>query len=131
LDSLELHRLQKQIKAEQKRLKKQRKSHDAEEDNEAQEDQEEEDSDLEIVNRDLAEKGKLMTFVEKVNNVEKLNERLGELQSNFYNRLSRNRVTKKKGKIPWVEHFSVVNEHELDIPEELAVHDDLKRELAL
>ena len=56
--------------------------------------------------------------------------RLGELQLNFYNRLDSKRLIRKQGKVPFTEHMTVNGEELVDIPDQLEVHNDIKREIA-
>ena len=57
-------------------------------------------------------------------------QRLSELKSNFYNRLESAKLIKKQGKVPFIEHLSLSNPQPLSVPDQLEVHNDLKREIA-
>jgi len=65
-----------------------------------------------------------------INKEDELLERLREIQVNFYNRLESNRQVKKTGKIPFTEHMTVTHEKAVVVPEQLAVNEDIKREVA-
>ena len=52
-----------------------------------------------------------------------------KLKDEFYNRLNSKKLIKKQGKVPFVEHMTVVNDTIVVLPDNAAVHNDLKREL--
>ena len=59
-----------------------------------------------------------------------MEERLKEIQSNFYNRLESAKLIKRQGKIPFTEHMTVSGDHVVQIPTDLPVHNEIKREIA-
>lgn len=61
---------------------------------------------------------------------EKILERLDEVEKNFYNRLESARLIKKQGHVPFTEHMSVTHKDPVKVPEQLAVKDEIKREIA-
>ena len=96
------------------------------------------DSDLEIVSQ---EEETIQQFgLKAINNEERIKERLEELKANFYNSMASKKLIKKEGRVPFIEHLTVgkrqmiiyylVNDKPVDVPDTLAVHDDIKRELA-
>lgn len=92
------------------------------------------DSDVEIAARDQL--GANAEFTSKfgqkaINNEEKLKQRLKELQMNFYNRLESKKLIKKQGHVPFTEHMSCTHNNPIAITDQLQVHDDIKREIAL
>ncbi len=104
---------------------------------------EEKDSDLEIAARggqneeESEEEGDLDTKIREkfglrgINEKEKILKRLGEIRANFYNRLSSQKlINNTKGRIPFSEHMTITHENPLVVPEQLNVHDDIKREIA-
>jgi len=44
-----------------------------------------------------------------INNEAAIEERLASLKSNFYNRLSSNKLIKKEGRVPFIEHLTISN----------------------
>ena len=66
-----------------------------------------------------------------INDEEGMKVRLKELQANFYNRLESAKLIKKQGKIPFTEHMTVTGDKAIEVPAELQVHDEIKREVAL
>ena len=58
-----------------------------------------------------------------------LDEITQKLQDQFYNRLNSKKLIKRQGKVPFVEHCSIYNPGIVVLPENDAVHKDLKREL--
>lgn len=65
-----------------------------------------------------------------INNEESILERLKEVELSFYNRLESKKLIKKQGRVPFTEHMTIVSPESVVIPEELAVQDDIKREVA-
>ena len=65
-----------------------------------------------------------------INDEAGLEDRLKEVQGSFYNRLESARLIKKQGKIPFTEHMTVAGATVV-VPTELAVHQDIKREIGL
>jgi predicted GTPase len=73
--------------------------------------------------------------------VKRIEERLLELKSNFYNRLDKEKQIKRHGKIPFIEHMTLSKSSLLNsfsaasepivLPENTTIHDDIKRELVL
>ena len=60
-----------------------------------------------------------------------MTERLKEIQANFYNRLESAKLIKRQGKIPFTEHMTVSGDQFVEIPTDLPVHNEIKREIAL
>lgn len=96
-----------------------------------------EDSDLDAVDMDEGEGGegdeeelKEEIFQQKnVYRSKDLDEMTQKLKDDFYNRLNSKKLIKRQGKIPFVEHLSLINDSIVVLPENAAVHNDLKREL--
>lgn len=96
-----------------------------------------EDSDLDAVDFDEGEGGegdqeelKEETFQQQnVYRSKELDEMTKKLKDDFYNRLNSKKLIKKQGKIPFVEHMTLINDGIVVLPENAAVHNDLKREL--
>ena len=65
-----------------------------------------------------------------INDIEGLNTRLTEIKGNFYNRLDSAKLIKRQGKIPFTEHMCVSGDNLVEIPTELPVHNEIKREIA-
>ena len=89
---------------------------------------------MEIAARDKLENDAAFTkqFGQKaINNEEKLRQRLREVQLNFYNRLESKKLIKKQGHVPFTEHMSCSHADPIKIADQLQVHDDIKREIAL
>ncbi|CDW84423.1 UNKNOWN [Stylonychia lemnae] len=77
------------------------------------------------------EKEKIQQFAQRgINNEDMILKRIREIRANFYNRLESKRLIKKQGRVPFTEHMTITNEHPMVVPESLAVHDDIKREMA-
>jgi hypothetical protein len=63
------------------------------------------------------------------------------VKANFYNRLQSNKLIKKEGRIPFIEHLTIsityniltliASENPLVIHDQLKINDDIKREMAL
>jgi rRNA-processing protein EBP2 len=64
-----------------------------------------------------------------VYNAELLDKLTKTMKDDFYNRLHSKKLIKRQGKVPFVEHMTVVNDSIVALPENAAVHNDLKREL--
>ena len=60
-----------------------------------------------------------------------MQDRLSEMKANFYNRLEYAKLIKKTGKIPFTEHMTVSADSAVQVPTELQVHDEIKREIGL
>lgn len=56
--------------------------------------------------------------------------RLQEVGTNFYNRLESSKLIKKQGRVPFTEHMTLTNPEPLSVPHQLAVRNDIKREVA-
>jgi rRNA-processing protein EBP2 len=52
-----------------------------------------------------------------------------KLKGQFYNRLNSRKLIKRQGKVPFIEHMSIINETTVVLPENNQVHKDLRREL--
>lgn len=52
-----------------------------------------------------------------------------KLKKQFYNRLNSRKLIKKQGKVPFVEHMTIINDTTIVLPENNSVHKDLRREL--
>jgi len=50
---------------------------------------------------------------------------------NFYNRLESKKLIKKQGHVPFTEHMTCSHEQPIQVADQLQVHDDIKREIAL
>lgn len=64
---------------------------------------------------------------------DRINERLHEVKQSFYNRLESQKLIKKQGKIPFLEHMTITNPESIKFTEqakELLINDDIKREVA-
>ena len=51
-----------------------------------------------------------------INNTTEMQERLKEVQANFYNRLESAKLIKRQGKIPFTEHMTVSGESAVEVP---------------
>lgn len=91
-----------------------------------EESEEDEQKDLHDKEKDLKEED----FSQRsVYNKDALDRLTAKLQDDFYNRLNSKKLIKKQGKVPFVEHMTVSNDTIVVLPENAAVHNDLKREL--
>lgn len=94
----------------------------------------EEDSDLDALSVNGEGEGdedvKEEDFTQRaVYNAAELDRLTSNLKNDFYNRLNSKKLIKKQGKVPFVEHMGVVSESIVVIPDNDAIHNDLKREL--
>jgi len=65
-----------------------------------------------------------------INNEAQMLKRLTEVEINFYNRLESKRLIKKQGKVPFTEHMTLTCPVALSVPSNLAVRNDIKKEIA-
>lgn len=79
------------------------------------------EGDVEYVREDFTQK--------KVYKSNQLDTLIQNLKDDFYNRLHSKRLIKRQGKVPFVEHMSLINDGIVVLPENEAIHKDLKREL--
>ena len=87
-----------------------------------------EESDLSEEELEITEETK--TFTQRnVYNAKELDRLADKLKGQFYNRLNSKRLIKRQGKVPFVEHLSLFGETIVALPENEAIHKDLKREL--
>ena len=96
---------------------------------------EEKDSDMEIAARDAdaeSDEDETTKFgLRGIYERDRIITRLKEIQANFYNRLSSQKlINNTKGRIPFSEHMTITSDKTLEVPEALTVHDDIKREIA-
>jgi rRNA-processing protein EBP2 len=76
------------------------------------------------------EKGTLEEFGQRnVYNAAGLDALTKKLKKQFYNRLNSRKLIKKQGKVPFIEHMSIINDTTIVLPENNSVHKDLRREL--
>ena len=54
---------------------------------------------------------------------------LKTVQDTFYARLKDAKLVKREGKVPFVEHLSLIGGKEVELPESEKIHEDLRREL--
>jgi hypothetical protein len=54
-----------------------------------------------------------------INREDLINKRVEELKANFYAILDKEKLIKKQGKVPFIEHLTSVSKKEVQIPEQL------------
>lgn len=91
------------------------------------------DSDLDALDMEAEGEGDVIKYEDftqrGVYDSKGLDSLIEQTKEDFYNRLNSKKLIKRQGKIPFVEHMSVVNDAIVVLPDNAAVHNDLKREL--
>ena len=73
---------------------------------------------------------KLEDFTQKgVYDKDGLDSAIQSVKDDFYNTLDSKKLIKRQGKVPFVEHMSMVNDSIVALPQNENIHNDLKREL--
>ena len=60
---------------------------------------------------------------------DELDTKIKSMKNGFYSWLESKQLIKKQGKVPFIEHMTLMHDKPVQLPEGAQVHDDLKREL--